>query len=175
MLLWRRHRQLVDGLVLCATARRVGPGGVPARALAAGLVGASVAASPVLRSRMVRARLASVFGRSAAAPWVVEQVAPHDHTTLVQAGAALSGFDATRWLGTIDVPTTVVVTTRDTVVAPERQRALAEAIPGARVEEAAGGHAIVLDAPHAFVPVLVRALRTIETDARRRGSRPTPP
>ena len=173
MLHWRRHRQLVDGLVLCATARRFGPGGVPARVLTAGLVGASVAASPVLRSRMVRARLAAVFGRSAAAPWVVEQVAPHDHTTLVQAGAALSGFDASRWLGKIDVPTAVVVTTRDTVVAPERQRALAAAIPGARIEEATGGHAIVLDAPRAFVPVLVRALHAIETDARRRESRPT--
>jgi hypothetical protein len=47
------------------------------------------------------------------------------------------------------------------VVAVARQRNLAAAIPGAHVEEEAGGHAVVVEAPRRFVPALLRALEAV--------------
>jgi 3-oxoadipate enol-lactonase len=54
---------------------------------------------------------------------------------------ALETFDVSDQLWRVDVPTLVLAGTRDVVVAPARQRALAEAIPGARFESLEGaGH-----------------------------------
>ena len=57
---------------------------------------------------------------------------------LLQAGFALSRFDSTEWIGDIDVPTSVVVTTLDKTVAPARQWHLAQSIPGATAFPVAG-------------------------------------
>jgi hypothetical protein len=55
--------------------------------------------------------------------------------------AELGRFDATRWIGGVDVPTGVLVTARDHAIPTERQWQLAGRIPGAIVREAPGGHA----------------------------------
>ena len=44
-------------------------------------------------------------------------------------------FSAHDWIGQVDVPTAVVVTTRDEMVPPSRQRKLAQSIPTAEVYE----------------------------------------
>jgi len=159
-LLWRRHRDLVGGLVLCATGRRFGSDPQRGRILAVSLLGASLAtraASPFVRANLVGRYLEARLGKDPQLTWAVDQVRSNDPATILQAGAALAIFDSRSWIGEVDVPTSVVVTTEDQVVAVSRQRNLAAAIPGARVEEVAGGHAVVVEAPQIFVPVLLRA------------------
>ncbi len=159
-LMWRRHRDLVGGLVLCATGRRFGSEGQRARILAVSLLGASLAAqaaSPLVRAKLVSYILEARIGQNPRMQWAAEQVRGNDPSAVLQAGAALATFDSRSWIGGVDVPTAVVVTTDDQVVSVARQRQLADAIPGAVVEEVAGGHAVVVEAPRLFVPALVRA------------------
>jgi 3-oxoadipate enol-lactonase len=160
-LTWRRHRDLVSGLVLCATARRFGNGDPRMRAMGAGLLGVSVAAkvaSPALRNQLVSRYVSARIGDDPRLQWAAEQIRRHDPATLIQAGAALMGYDATPWIGGVDVPTSVVVTAADNVVPAHRQRALAASIPGARTFECRGTHAVVIENPNAFVPKLLDAV-----------------
>jgi len=160
-LTWRRHRDLVSGLVLCATARRFGNGDPRLRAMGAGLLGVSIAArvaSPALRGQLVRRYVSARIGDDPRLQWAAEQIRRNDPAALLQAGAALTGYDATAWLGDIDVPTSVVVTANDTVIPPHRQRALAASISGSRITEVEGTHAVVIENPRAFVPGLVTAV-----------------
>jgi 3-oxoadipate enol-lactonase len=75
------------------------------------------------------------------ADFVVERCWETDQGVIAGRLRALEGFDAGDRLWRIDVPTLVLAGTKDVVVPPARQRALAEAIPGARFESLAGaGH-----------------------------------
>jgi pimeloyl-ACP methyl ester carboxylesterase len=56
-----------------------------------------------------------------------------------------------------DVPTTVVVAVADQVVAPDRLRARAAAMPGVRVVELQGGHFPMLVRPAELADVLESA------------------
>ena len=47
---------------------------------------------------------------------------------MVQAGRALATYDARPFVGSIDVPTGLLLTTTDRLVKPAKQRALARAI-----------------------------------------------
>jgi pimeloyl-ACP methyl ester carboxylesterase len=74
-------------------------------------------------------------------------------TSLVDALAAMHAvceFSSHSWIGSVDVPTAVVVTRHDRVVAPGRQRKLARALPGSAVIELDGGHDVFLGSPGRF-------------------------
>ena len=94
-------------------------------------------------------------------PWADDQVAEHDWVQILRAGRAIGRFDARRWLGEIDIPTTVVATLNDRVVPLERQLSLAAAIPGARVHESVGGHNVVLAEPERFIAPFLEAVRGV--------------
>ena len=72
---------------------------------------------------------------------------------------------------TIDVPTSVVVTTLDATVEPARQWHLAQSIPGATAFPVAGTHRACVDQAELFVPALLAACRAVERPgwARRAG------
>jgi pimeloyl-ACP methyl ester carboxylesterase len=77
--------------------------------------------------------------------------------------AALLGMadrpDSTPDLATIDVPTLVVTSTGDRLIAPEVSAEMAGQIPGARLETLEGvGHLTNLEAPEAFTALLVEQL-----------------
>jgi 3-oxoadipate enol-lactonase len=78
-------------------------------------------------------------------------------TTVVAALVAASEFTSHEWIGQIDVPVSVLVTTRDTIVPPGRQRRLAEAIPHATVVTVEGDHAVCVSDPARFSAKLVEA------------------
>jgi pimeloyl-ACP methyl ester carboxylesterase len=163
-LLWKRHRDLVDGLVLCATAARFAT-----RSQLRGPVGTlSFGASVVLSSlpAEVRRQGLNFLLRQRitpdVAPWAVSEWQRADLSALIQGGLALGRFDSRPWIGEIDVPTSVVVTTLDATVSPRRQWLLAEGIPGAASFTVAGDHRVCADEPRLFVPVVLDACRAAQ-------------
>jgi 3-oxoadipate enol-lactonase len=162
-LTWRRHPDQVSGLVLCATARhfvrrsvaRAARVGLPAAALMARLA-PSIAHERLLRRMLARIEHPELRDR------VYLEFKGHDPASVIQASHALSGFSSHDWIGDVDVPATVIVTTRDELVPPERQRKLAASIPGAEVIEVDGDHGACVARADVFVPALVAACRSVE-------------
>ena len=169
-LTWKRHRDRVVGLVLCATASRFAPSDPRTQALFGGMYGLSLAARltpPALKRRAMGGFVARKVANSPSAAWVASELQRNDPAALLQAGAALGRYDCRPWIGDVDVPAAVVVTTRDELVAPRRQRALAARIPGVKVYEVAGGHAVCAERPSLFVPTFTEACLDV---SRRRAS-----
>jgi 3-oxoadipate enol-lactonase len=94
------------------------------------------------------------------------EMAPSDPATLLQAARAVIRFSSRDWAAGIDVPTAVVITTRDELVPPRRQYRLAASIPGAKTFEVAGDHLACVRAADLFVPVLVEACEYVDGRAR---------
>lgn len=165
-LLWRRHRDRVAGLVLCATSASF-VGTTRERVLAGVATGTSAIAAAVPLARLTNAALGRWTGwrsRRESAWWGFEEVARHDWTQILEAGRETLRFDSRRWIGDVDVPTAVVVTDDDAVVPTSRQRDLAGRIPGASVWPVRGGHAVCTTAPERFVPSLVAACQRVSAE-----------
>ncbi len=64
--------------------------------------------------------------------WALAERSMSDLAAFIEAGAALNAYDSRRWLPQLDVPTAVLITTGDIVVAPWRQEAMADLIPGSQ-------------------------------------------
>ena len=165
-LLYRRHAALVSGLVLCSTARDVR--GSPAEqlaALAAPAVAAALQWNPVLHMMSAEVFGSVLLGRlddPATGSWARAQLSRTTLATAVSAVRAVCGFTSASWISQVDVPTAVVVTTRDTIVPPNRQLELARAIPGASVHEVDAGHGACINAPQLFARALLQACWSVE-------------
>ena len=130
-LVWRRHRDLVAGLVLCATSASF-VGTRRERLLQGVATGTSAIAGTVPLGRLTSAALGKWTGwrgRRSSTWWGFEEVARHDWAQVLEAGRETLRFDSRRWIGQVDVPTAVVVNDDDGVVPTRRQRALAASIP----------------------------------------------
>jgi 3-oxoadipate enol-lactonase len=159
-LLWRRHPELVEGLVLCATSRTFASRTrEKARFAALGVAALSARALP---RRLTAEAIAKVIdARRTAGPtegWAAEELRRNDWTAVLEAGRSLGRFDSRPWIGEVDVPTAVVAVMSDRLVAPRRQVALARAIPGATLHPVQGDHTVCVTHPRRFVPVLLAAL-----------------
>jgi pimeloyl-ACP methyl ester carboxylesterase len=174
-LLWRRHRSRVAGLVLCSTSRnfRGRPEERVGFTLFPGLAVALRAAPARVRRRMARQLLNVGPQRSPLAPWAMSELGRNDPVELLEAGHAFGMFSSHAWVGDIDVPVSVVVTTDDRAVPAHRQRKLAAAIPGATVHEIEAGHGAPFQSDGAFLPALLEALGSVV--ARDRGDGPPAP
>lgn len=58
-------------------------------------------------------------------PWMLSEMSRSDPFAMVDAGRALARYDARPWASALDVPAASLVTTRDRLVRPFKQRALA--------------------------------------------------
>jgi 3-oxoadipate enol-lactonase len=157
-LMWQRHRDRVDGLVLCATAARFRDRGD--RALQGVVTGLSLAvrAAPGWMHKRVTERLVvNRYDTSPLGTWAREQARLNDLRPMIEAGHAVGSYDARSWLGGVDVPTGVVLTTYDTTVPPARQQAMADMVPGARVFPVNGSHDVCAVDPAEFVSAVVAA------------------
>jgi len=145
-LLWKRHRRLVDGLVLCATSHYLMPGMREQYVFATMML----AAAGSTRLGMLAARAPMKWVRDtlplnpAQRPatfrkWAQAEMGRHHYLQLLEAGVAMSNYHA-RWVEDIDVPTAVVVTTRDRAVNPLAQARMAFKIPGASIHRVDDGH-----------------------------------
>ncbi len=170
-LLWRRHPSRVAGLVLCATSHRPVRGSRVGRAafssamaVAAGTTRIGQLATGIPSA--LRRPLIDLIDRQPPAmrpAWAAAEVGRHDARMVMEAGLALGRYSAESWFRTIDVPTSVVVTTRDRAIRPEDQMQLALHIPGARVYCIDLGHGACAD-PR-FADGLVKACRDVATRA----------
>ena len=146
MLLWHRHRALVRGLVLEATALEW-RASLYERLLwrFMGLVELSLrfGTPKGLIDRLLRDAIDECPDLRPLRGWLKGELRRGDPADLAEAGRALGNFDARPFAGSIDVPTAVVVTTRDRLVWPKKQRALAAAVPHAHSIDVRADH----DAP----------------------------
>ena len=92
-------------------------------------------------------------------PWLSGEMRRNDPQGIVQAGQALSRYDARPWASELRKPAASLITTRDRLVRPRKQRALAEAL-GAEVRELDGDHISAWLHPKEFAAVDHRAGRT---------------
>jgi 3-oxoadipate enol-lactonase len=163
-LTWQRHPDRVEGLVLCSIARNLR--GARREKLFFPLLTAAM--HPVSGYALARVeRLAQTLPE-------VPSVDPVDPTacgavefrstsawSFPEVLGELGRFNSAPWIGTVDVPTSVVVTTKDHTIPERRQRRLAACIEGAEVFTAPGGHAsLFLDAGN-WVPAFLEAVDAV--------------
>ena len=174
-LVYRRHAPLVSGLVLCSTAGNAA--GSPAGKLAACAVSAAAADlrwNPVLQPVSAEGLGLALLGPiddPDTARWASAQLRRTTLRTALSAIQAICQFTSDGWISQVDVPTAVVVTTRDRVVPPRRQLELARAVPGASVHEVDAGHGVCITAPPVFAQALLKACRPVQPGRGRDGHR----
>ena len=154
----RRHPDLVAGLVLQATALEWS-----ATLRERALWRVFPIAGSWLRSRGYRRYLnravPKVIGVDNAevepyVPWLVSEMSRNDAFAMVDAGRALSRYDARSWASSLGVPAASLITTADRLVRPSKQRALAQAL-GASRRELAADHLAALSHPRQFAALTV--------------------
>jgi pimeloyl-ACP methyl ester carboxylesterase len=184
-LLWRRHPDVVAGLVLCATSatfnvtradrwrwRTMGLLQVVMRllprhwwdALSRAVVDQRL---PLQITQLIDIEPTPEIERLL--PWMIGEVDRGSAEDIAEAGRELSRFDARDWLGAVDVPTAVVITRRDKLVPLANQHDLV-----ARLGPAGAGHVHELDVDHDamithaddFVPALTSAISQVVADGR---------
>jgi 3-oxoadipate enol-lactonase len=162
-LLWRRHPDVVRGLVLCATARSFAsrPQERVSFAALGGLALAARAVPDAMRRRLAQRFIGTRTDDRSIEGWVVEEMHRNDWKAVLEAGNALGRYDARSWIGEVDVPAAVLVTTRDGVVHPSRQLALARSIPGSSLFPVDGDHTVCVTNPGRFLPALHSALEAV--------------
>lgn len=152
VLLARRHPDLVTGLVVEATALEWRETRLErARWKFVRLLGL------LLRSWLypwsLRLAMGRIIGPShELAPyvsWIEAETRRGDPASIMQAGRALSRYDATTWAALLGKPAGALVTTRDHLVPPRKQRALAKAL-GAFEVDLASDHLANLENPRGF-------------------------
>ena len=164
-LVYRRHASLLSGLVLCSTAGNVGS---PAQELAAFALPAAAAGlrwNPVLQlvsAEVLGSALLGPIEDPATASWARAQLGRTTLASAVSAIQAVSQFSSDGWISQVDIPTAIVVTTRDRIVPAGRQLGLARAIPGASVHEVDADHAVCITAPQVFARTLLEACWSVE-------------
>ncbi|CAE7940198.1 abkA, partial [Symbiodinium sp. KB8] len=170
-LVWRRHRDRVDGLVLGATAPYFA-GRRPERLSFVGLTGLATIAryTPAQARAWITDQVYLQRKSEQWGPWAAEQVAGHDWRMILEAGRAIGEFSSTDWISDVDVPTSVVVTTADQVVPPRRQTKLWRWIPDADVFRVHGNHDAVVSEADLFAPQLVRAIHVAKLGAKVAGT-----
>lgn len=162
-LVWRRHPERVQALVLCATAADFTSTMVQPRIVQAlealAKVGTIVPRS--VRMRAVWPLAALMISDVTVRNRMVAGLRAHDEAVIAQAGRAIRAYDARRWIGDIDVPVSVVITDRDRVVRPELQQALAAAVPGASVIHVDGAHMAPFTRSGEFAAAVGRAVEQV--------------
>jgi 3-oxoadipate enol-lactonase len=161
-LLWQRHHQHVDGLVLCATASTFSDGWSQ-RMTFLGLTGlAGLARLTPMQLRVALTERLYLSKKAAQwEPWAIHEAANHDWRMVLEAGHAIGNYAADEWLGAVDVPAAVVLTLRDQVVPMERQLRLLELIDSASAFRVDGPHDSIVSQTAEFLPALQAALADV--------------
>ena len=142
LLLAHRHRAMCTGLVLEATALEF-QDGLRERALWRSLNVFEAAlrhgSGAGVVQRALRAAVDEEPALDAYRSWVGAEFRRGDIRSIVEAGRALSSYDARPWASSLGLPAASVITTSDRLVAPRKQRSLAAAV-GSKVFELRADH-----------------------------------
>jgi 3-oxoadipate enol-lactonase len=166
--MWRRHPELVAGLVLCSTARNVS-GAIWERSaslMMPGVVAAAMwmPAAGAMRADLIGSALLDTDCNPADRRWALSEMRRTSLVTALSAMQAVAEFTTHSWVASVDVPTAVVVTRHDRVVPPRRQWKLAHALPDATVVEIDGGHDVFLHSPARFGAAVKAACGAVCSD-----------
>ena len=155
-----QHPDRISGLVLCSTATTWK--GNAGEALFYPVLGAFTAMGRRHTSTRVRQHADSLPPltdiEDDVALWAWSEFRSTSFWSLPEVLGELGRFDARGHIGSVTVPTAVVVTSKDRVIAPARQLEMAAMIPGAKVFRAPGGHASVVLDSERWRPVFLEAL-----------------
>ncbi|HET6167711.1 MAG TPA: alpha/beta fold hydrolase [Marmoricola sp.] len=168
---WRQHPERFGGLVLAATTdhfRTTGSERVFHQSMELGMGALRTLSRSKALTVAARTTTEVLLDPSDTHQWALKEWRSTSSWAVAQAVASLGRHHSTPWLSTIDVPTAFVVTTKDRVLSPERQRAIAALVPGATVHEAPCGHAGCVLQAEAFLPAFLEA---VDTTVGRRASR----
>jgi 3-oxoadipate enol-lactonase len=173
-LVWRRHRARVEGMVLAATSRNF-QGKVVERMwfsmtnVAMRRFGDRARLGVErLSSRLADSPSALSADASKVGPWAMSEFRSTSAWSLLAAIDAVGKFESSAWIRRVDVPTSVIVATRDRFIPTRRQRSLAAAIPGAMSYDVDGSHAALVLGAEDFVPVLLDACASVTRRIERR-------
>ena len=154
----RDHPDVMSALILSGTAQHWQDPQLKRQFLALEVAGVAMRLSPNGFWNFGLKRVGMRPGKGTA--WLRSEINRHNPTDIIEAGRELSRFDSRPWLGPQSVPCAVVLTTRDTVVPPRKQRDLAEALE-APIFEAPIDHLEVANAIDRYNPALVEALAAV--------------
>ena len=157
-LMARDAPELIQGVVACATSHSWQDPGMKVLWRTMGALRLVLGLAPENVWRLMLRQ--GGYPDSAATTWVAGELTRGSARDLAEAGRELSRFDGRPWLGDLDVPAAVIVTTKDSAVPPARQRELAE-LTGARTFDVAGTHVAVTEQPDAFNAALRKAIRAV--------------
>lgn len=163
LILARRHPDLVSGLVVQATALEWS--GTRRERLVwkmLPLMGAALRSwTQPLLLRQGTIRL--IPDTSEFAPyrdWLVAETSRTNAKTVVDAGKALAAYDAREWASSLGVPAAMLISTKDRLVRPRKQRELAKALD-AQVIEVAMDHLGALEQPAQFASASVELVSMV--------------
>jgi 3-oxoadipate enol-lactonase len=161
-LMVRDHPDVVAGLVLSGTAQHWQDPRTRRAFKALGVLGLMLSVAP--RATWTAGFRRAGLGYSAQTAWALSEMMRHSARDIAEAGRELGRFDSRPWLRPLPIPAAVVLTTRDELVAPRKQRALAAALQ-APVFEAPISHLEITTSGERYNPALLRALAAVRGSA----------
>ena len=166
MLTWLRHPDVVEGLVLQATAlewRATARERIVWRLMTIVEYLLRLGRPRGIIDRALREMVHQAPDLEPWVPWLKGELRRGDPQALADAGRALGTYDFRPHAHAVDVPTAVVVTTKDRLVRPRKQRRLAAAIPHSATFELHGDHDAAIVLGREFPEVTERSLRWVMT------------
>jgi pimeloyl-ACP methyl ester carboxylesterase len=154
----RDHADVVSGLVLSGTCQHFQD---PDTRRVWRWMGAAGVAMGLAPQRFFAAGLRRQgLGQSQYSAWLLSELKRHNPRDTAEAGRELGRFDSRPWLSSINLPASMVLTSRDSAVSPAKQRELAAAI-GATVFEVALDHLQLTSRPDDYNPALLDAVAAV--------------
>ena len=161
-LIWKQHEHRVNGLVLCSTA----PIFAKSREERLGFLGLTGLATiarftPTQTVDWITEQVYLQRKAEGMDQWALEEMSGHDWRQILEAGKEIGSFNSLKWLSSVDVPTSVVITTQDQVIPPERQQRLLDLLTDVDVHLVDGGHNAIYTEQRTYVPKLVAACTSV--------------
>jgi 3-oxoadipate enol-lactonase len=160
----RDHPDVLSGLILSATAQHWQDRETRRYWRLMGVLGLMLSIAPVRTWRWGFRRVG--IPQDAGTAWLRSELLRGSARDIAEAGREMERFDSRPWLHQLDVPAAMVITTRDELVSPPKQRELAAAV-GAQVFEAPLRHNDMPFRREQYNPALLEALAAVRVSERR--------